>query len=106
MKLNILGTEYDISCASEKEYSGLRNRMGCCDQTSKVIKIVNNYDEKQYYAHDNILELIKTTKRHEIIHAFLFESGLTDTSHNEEIVEWIAVQFPKLLKAFNKTEAL
>ena len=36
------------------------------------------------------------------LHAFLFESGLTDDSYDEKMVEWMAVQFPKMLDVFSK----
>jgi hypothetical protein len=49
----------------------------------------------------------KTTLRHEIIHAFIAESGLRgsslDVSHwalNEEMVDWFALQLPKMLSVF------
>ena len=37
----------------------------------------------------------KKVIRHELVHAFLFESGLSVNSwaDNEEIVDWIAIQF-------------
>ncbi|MFD1464645.1 hypothetical protein ACFQ4L_00875 [Lapidilactobacillus mulanensis] len=41
--------------------------------------------------------------RHELIHAFLCESGLAENSdwaQNEEVVDWIARQFPKLFETF------
>ena len=46
--------------------------------------------------------------RHELVHAFLFESGLGADSWgiNEEIVDWIAYQFPKMAEAFGKVDAL
>ena len=51
--------------------------------------------------------------RHEIIHAFLFESGLAQNTNdveswamNEEMVDWLAIQFPKLLKAFKEAECI
>ena len=47
--------------------------------------------------------------RHEIIHAFLFESGLAENSEwaqNEEMVDWIAKQGPKLIKAWQEAGAL
>lgn len=46
--------------------------------------------------------------RHELVHAFLFESGLSVNSwaDNEEIVDWIAIQFPKLQAGFNAVNAL
>jgi hypothetical protein len=56
----------------------------------------------------------KQTLRHEITHAFLNESGLMDSAlvadcswaKNEEMVDWIAMQFPKLLKAMQEADAL
>lgn len=55
----------------------------------------------------------KKVMRHEIIHAFLYESGLWVNSGNvenwgcsEEITDWIAIQFPKMLKAFQKANCI
>ena len=43
--------------------------------------------------------------RHEIIHAFLYESGMKECSsatqswvENEEMVDWFAIQIPKIVK--------
>lgn len=39
------------------------------------------------------------------VHAILFESGLdhnTEWARNEEVVDWIAIQFPKLLDIFKR----
>ena len=50
----------------------------------------------------------KKVLRHEIIHAFLYESGLHENwthpqyGHDETYVDWIALQFDKLLKAFKE----
>ena len=47
--------------------------------------------------------------RHEIVHAFLYESGLdvsSEWARNEEIVDWIALQTPKLQKAFEEAGCL
>lgn len=51
---------------------------------------------------------------HEITHAFLDESGLQHCSsvpmgawaRHEEMVDWIAIQFPKIMKAFQEVGAL
>lgn len=56
----------------------------------------------------------KRILRHEIIHAFFNESGLQDDSSNidcgwavnEEMVDWIAIQFPKMVKAFEEADCL
>lgn len=51
--------------------------------------------------------------RHEIIHAFLAESGLQANyehyrqfGHDETLVDWMAIQFPKIYKAFREADAL
>jgi predicted SprT family Zn-dependent metalloprotease len=52
----------------------------------------------------------KEVMRHEIVHAFLYESGLGYSTHipncawavNEEMVDWIAIQTPKMAKVFKQ----
>lgn len=52
----------------------------------------------------------KTTLRHELIHAYLSESGLsanashcyTSWAENEEMVDWFAIQAPKIFKTFQE----
>lgn len=51
--------------------------------------------------------------RHEIMHAFLYESGLDGQScnvdcwaKNEEMIDWFALQSKKIFKAFKKAGAL
>lgn len=104
MKINILGTEYTIRFVPEEEDEALKDYDGYCDETTKEI-VVKQYkrgepDCKKY------LELQEQKNhRHEIIHAFLFESGLAENStwaQEEEMVDWFAKQFPKLVKAFQK----
>lgn len=67
-----------------------------------VLKIIDvNDDNPMNMGNMDIYE--KRTIRHEIVHAILFESGLdhnADWPRNEEIIDWIAIQFPKLLEIF------
>lgn len=57
---------------------------------------------------------IKKVLRHEIVHAFLFESGLGENMHclinsgwhDEQIVDWFAYQGPKIIKAWESAGAL
>lgn len=55
----------------------------------------------------------KRVLRHEIIHAFFNESGLSDDSNNvtawaknEEMVDWFAIQSPKVFKVFQELDIL
>ena len=118
LKINVLGTEYSVCF---RDYEALRifkdkGIDGYCDNIDKMIVICNmkthpEYDvETEEYCH----KLERLTLRHEIVHAFLSESGLCDsTLHfeagwatNEEMVDWIALQFPKMLRAMKEAGCL
>ena len=55
---------------------------------------------------EDVAKYRKQVIRHELIHAFLCESGLHENCkwHNEEMVDWLAIQAPKLQKIFKETE--
>lgn len=104
--LNILGTDYTIKRQSKEENPKLENAYGLCESYSKEI-VVDTFDEekKDAMAVDNFEQFEKKVLRHEIIHAFLGESGLksnSDWAENEEMVDWFAIQSPKIFKAFNE----
>lgn len=55
----------------------------------------------------------KSVMRHEIIHAYLYESGLDASSckpvswaTNEEMVDWFAIQSPKIFQTFKECDCL
>ena len=107
MKVSILGTEYTIQKLSKAEDSYLENCDGYCDKTSKRIVVKTDNDDL-----DNIEVHIKKVMRHEIIHAFLNESGLQENfrhdewGHEETTIDWIAIQFPKILDVFMEADCL
>lgn len=107
MKVSILGTEYEIKEVTAAEDPEMENKGGCVDHTTKIIKL-RKHDpiEHRLSNVENLDELTRGTKRHEITHGFFYESGLRDYYLDETIVEWIATQFPKLLKAFTEADAL
>lgn len=111
MKVNILGSKYKVLIADVKERPKLKKCDGYMDQSIKEI-VVGKFEPSP----DSIEDLESYTKkvmRHEIIHAFLYESGLWNNSGNvkawgqsEEITDWIAIQSPKILKAFNECDCI
>lgn len=109
LKIDILGTEYTILEKVREEDTILDDANGYCDKTSHKIVIVKKPDECEL---DDFEQYRKKLLRHEIIHAFLFESGLHENwkhdeyGHDETTVDWIAVQFPKLMKAFKEAGCL
>ena len=106
MTVNVLGTEYTIKESNEVADATLKDCDGYCDTSVKAI-VIDTFQHSPDSLED--LEVYrKKVTRHELIHAFLYESGLSCNSwaKDEEVVDWIALQFPKLLKAFEQCEAL
>lgn len=107
MKVNVLGTNYDLIESDKSKYESLAEMDGFCD-TSVKLCVVDKMEGNAPDMKRNLSEYKKSVKRHELIHAFLFESGMSSCSWgpNEEMVDWIAIQFPKMLKAFEGADCL
>lgn len=108
MTVNILGTEYTIRFIPEEEDDILKDYDGYCDETVKEV-VVKKYKRGEPGSKKNLELQEQKNHRHEIVHAFLFESGLAENSgwaQNEEMVDWIAKQGPKLIKAWQEAGAL
>nr|DAR04563.1 MAG TPA: hypothetical protein [Bacteriophage sp.] len=113
-RINILGSEWNIKFGNEEQYPNLKNMDGYCDQSTREI-IVDDMEkyQEQIDSKADLPSYRKQITRHEIIHAFLFESGLDISSvkaeswaTNEEMVDWIAIQMPKIIAAMEKAGAL
>lgn len=103
--VNILGTEYTIEPRELRD----EDIDGFTDNTSKLIVIrsdnKNNVGDFEY--------LQKKQLGHEIIHAFMSESGLQcnwqhieQFGHDETTVDWFAIQSPKIFKVFKELEIM
>ena len=99
----VLGTVYGITEKSISEDAALEHCDGYCDHSSKQIVVSNMLPESPNQLED-MEAYKKKVIRHEVIHAFFFESGLGDNSYgkNEELVDWIAMQFPKIAEVFEE----
>lgn len=110
-KVNVLGTTYKIRFRHENEDEKLQELSGYCDYSNKTIVVA--IFEKSVDSVNNIESVQKSVLRHEIMHAFLYESGLDVQScnvdcwaKNEEMIDWFALQSKKIFKAFKKVGAL
>lgn len=118
MKVDVLGVKYTIRRVNfgQDAYMEKMHFGGYCDDGKKAIFILNlkTVPEWNNEPEDIISAREKETIRHELIHAFLNESGLMWNSFaaekawakNEEMVDWFATQMPKLIKAFKDADAL
>jgi hypothetical protein len=117
-KINVLGTEYRIEERRISDDKVLKdNKYGgyCCDDEPLIV--IADTDDKEYFGDYTEKEKrlwISKTLRHEIIHAFLNESGLQCSANpcdgswarNEEMVDWFAIQSPKIYKVFAELDIL
>lgn len=104
--IDVLGTTYTIKQSNKVDDLNLTNNDGYCDFTSKTI-VIDTFQETPSSVSD-LEHYKKQVIRHELIHAFLYESGLDSCSWagNEEIVDWIACQFPKINDAFRTIDCI
>lgn len=111
MKVNILGTEYTVEFRKDDQKLK-ENADGYCDTSIKLI-VVDDFEPDEM-SKENLDGYKLQVLRHEIIHAFMFESGLDVNSccfeggwaANEEMIDWFAIQSPKIFKAFKDVGCL
>lgn len=108
MQINVLGTEYAVNIVCPEHDPKLNGKRDGYTGTTIKVCVIDNMQDEHPDNMANLKEYKKSVIRHELIHAFLFESGLDTSSWapNEEMVDWIAIQFPKMMKAFKEADAL
>lgn len=108
MKINILGIEYELKEIEPDDDPALSDKDGYCDTSAKLC-VVDSMDRREDGMKKNLADYKNSVKRHELIHAFLYESGLDSCSYwaqNEELIDWLAIQTPKLFSAFKEADCL
>lgn len=118
MKLSILGTDYTVT---KKPYDAdpdfsKHSINGYCDPALKQIVICDmaTYPGFENDSKESRAITEQDTLRHEIVHAFLSESGLQDCSlqqagpwaKNEEMIDWFALLGPKIVKVWQEAGAM
>ena len=100
--VNVLGSRYSVKTNNEAVTFD-----GSCSFYTKEIELrpcekMLDSDSDEKARQSRYKEVI----RHELVHAFLFESGLDEYARNEQLVDWIAVQVPKMNAVFEELNAL
>lgn len=102
-KFSILGAAWKLMyIPAEKDIVKMDNIAGYCDPTERLIVI---YEPPADANVRNSEKVLAATVRHEVIHAYLFESGLGEEmigvqGHNEQFIDWFALQAVKIWKTF------
>lgn len=109
--ISVLGKDIQILFRKEDDDPKLKNCVGYFDSSKGwiVIKIL----EPDATSLGDLDKYQKEVLRHEILHAFLYESGLDACSgpaenwaSNEEMVDWFAIQSPKIFLVFQEQRLL
>lgn len=118
MIVNILGTDYEIIKKRYDEDPEFKSRSidGYCDALMHQIVLcdLTTYPGWENESSVRVILAEKQTKRHEIVHAFFNESGLQESTfkvdgawaRNEEMVDWLALQGPKIYDAWRAAGAI
>lgn len=101
--INVLGSNWKIRFGDEDKYKALEGNDGCAIPSSRTILINLKSCGEEIKKGTNECVIAERALRHEIIHAFLMESGLDNSSLNayswavnEEMVDWFALQWDKI----------
>ena len=110
IEVSVLGTPYTVYTGCETE-GHLKNCAGYIDVTTKEIFIGKAENDEDSVSDTD--RYLRSVIRHELLHAFFFESGLWANSvsvdawaQSEEMTDWLALQFPKIYAAFQEAGAL
>ena len=106
--VDILGSKWTVFITTSDKDPFLKTRDGYADKTSRKIVVCDKESDCEL---EDFVVYRNKVLRHEIIHAFLFESGLSEcfehtTGHDETYLDWFASQFPKMLKVFTELDCL
>lgn len=103
MEVEVLGTKYKIYLdVPAEEDDNLEKGDGYVDlQTKKIV--VAEFKETKGQT-DDIQRYKSSVIRHELMHAFLYESGMVAYSNDERLVEWLEIQIPKANELFNELQ--
>jgi hypothetical protein len=109
-KVKILGDVWKIKIVKEQDDEQLEGLGGYCDPFTKTIVVC---DYREDVEPDRAVEIMRYVLRHEINHAYLFSSGLWNNSNesgcwamNEEMVDWLAIQNPKIFKTYQECRCI
>lgn len=103
--LDVFGTIYKIGTASPDTNVKMKDAAGLCECYSKEIFIdtdEDNYKEPMAgfdaYCHKVL--------RHEAFHAIFHEAGIKRYEDDEDLVEMLAILYPKIRKIMDEADAL
>lgn len=117
MRVSVLGVQYAVEYRTRAQDPELEaaDCDGYCDTCIKLC-VARKYtaaERKEPGSKKCLDDYMRKCMRHELVHAFLYESGLSINSlspsgwaSNEEMTDWMAIQGPKLYDAWKQAKCL
>jgi hypothetical protein len=116
--IDILGESWQLVFVDpKKKGSGFDDHQGasgyCSPYNRKIVlREVQSRNFPDDFTLVDKIHAVNKTLRHEIIHAYLYESGLDGNAFcttkawpkNEEMIDWFAIQGPKIVSTWNKVD--
>ena len=103
--IDILGAKYKLYFKKVKEDKTLKGLNGYCDYEMKIIVVSKKLTEKHF-------TLAKKTIVHEIIHAFIYESGIINYpdivswTRSEQCVDFFAMHYTKMFNLYKELDLI
>lgn len=102
MKIDVLGTEYEILIQNDNPK--MKDSDGFCEWVAKEIIITDSYRNDEDVL-ENIDDYIHKVIRHEAFHALFAEMGVKKWMQDEGLVDMLAMQYPKIRKIMDTCDA-
>jgi len=108
VNVSILGQNYKVLVLTEDHYPKLKsaNASGLAELYSKQLILNKDNMAEDAETYDNLQGYSEKVLRHEVVHAYFHESGLTGYCQDEVLVDWLAVQLPKIVKSVSEASAV
>ncbi len=105
---DVLGSKWTLWFEDESSSPRYQKHNGWCDNSTKQCHVC--YRTKNEMMPENPYEFYNSIARHEIIHAFLYESGIVNAAiirtnkwcKDEMMIDWMAAQMPKIYEVFKQ----
>ena len=98
-KTNIMGVVYKVSIGTREELRMSDSDQGLTNFYTKEIQICN---EALGFPPECLEKLVHETMIHELVHAYLFESGHVRLAESEEVEEWLSVNFNRIVNSIGE----
>lgn len=105
MNINILGTKYQLVNQTSEQNPKIENCSGLCEPYAKKI-IIDTSPYADPESVDNLDGYFHRVLRHEAFHALFHEAGWSKYHEDEELVEALAILYPRIREIMDALDSI